>query len=179
MSYHAYTLWLFTFNDLKTMVIPSTAFAVSNGLAAYQAGSPSSHGRGPLIFTIRIPIILLRAWINLLAFAVNNQRQPNALEEDRLNKPWRPMPAKRLNQAQAKSLGLATYPIAIHASILLGGGTAQCTLLVLFEYLYNDMRGGDANWLLRKILNACGFTCFASGALEVALQSPTTPELIP
>lgn len=35
------------------------------------------------------------------------------------------------------------------------------------------------NWLLRNVLNACGFTCFASGALEVALQSPTEPEMIP
>lgn len=117
--------------------------------------------------------------MDLLAFAVNNQRQASALEEDRLNKTWRPMPAGRLTEAQAKSLGLAAYPMAILASLLLGGGTTQCIFLALFGYPYNDMKGGDVSWLLRNILNACGCTCFASGALEVALQSPTTPELIP
>ncbi len=179
VSYCAYTLWLFTFNDLKTMVFPSTAFAISNGLAAYQAGSASSHIGGPLVFLIRLPIILLWTWINLLSFAVNNQRHPSALQEDRLNKPWRPMPAGRLTGAQAKSLALVTYPSTFLASILLGGGTAQCVLLALFGYLYNDLKGGDVNWLLRNLLNACGFTCFASGALEVASHSPIAPGSIP
>lgn len=63
MSYHAYTLWLFTFSDLKTTVFPSTAFAVSNGLAAYQAGPVASQRGGRIFFLIRIPIILLWAWI--------------------------------------------------------------------------------------------------------------------
>lgn len=179
VSYYAYTLWLFTFNDLKTMVFPSTAFAISNGLAAYRAGSASSHTGGPLILLLRLPMILLWAWINLLSFAVNNQRHPSALEEDRLNKPWRPMPAGRLTAAQAKRLALVTYPSALLASMLLGGGTAQCVLLALFGFLYNDLKGGDVNWLLRNILNACGFTCFASGALEVASQSPIESESIP
>jgi 4-hydroxybenzoate polyprenyltransferase len=179
VAYHAITLWLFTFNDLKTMVFPSTAFALSNGLAAYQAGTASSNTNGPLDFLGRIPIILLWAWINLLAFTVNNQRHVSALEEDRMNKPWRPMPAGRLTGAQARNLGLVAYPIAFAASILLGGGTGQSASLALFGYIYNDLKGGDVNWLLRNILNACGFTCFASGALEVALQSHTKAGMIP
>lgn len=178
-SYHARTLWLFTYNDLKTMVFPSTAFAISNALAAYRAGSAAKQTGGPLILLIRLPLILLWAWINLLSFAVNNQRHPSALEEDRLNKPWRPVPAGRLTGAQAKSLALVTYPASFLASRLLGGGSGQCVLLALFGYIYNDLKGGDVNWLLRNLLNACGFTCFASGALEVALQSATEPGMIP
>lgn len=178
-SYQAVTLWLFTLNDLKTMVFPSTAFALANGLAAYRAGTAPSQIDSPLVFLARIPLILLWAWFNLLAFAVNNQRHVNAVEEDRLNKPWRPMPAGRMTEAQAKTLGLISYPLAFLASILVGGGTSQCALLAVFGYLYNDLKGGDVNWLVRNILNACGFTCFASGALEVALQSPTKPGMIP
>jgi len=179
VSYHAYTLWLFTYNDLKTMVFPSTAFAISNALAAYRAGWAANQTGGPLILLIQLPLILSWAWINLLSFAVNNQRHLSALEEDRLNKPWRPVPAGRLTGAQAKSLALVTYPVTFLASRLLGGGSAQCVLLALFGYIYNDLKGGDVNWLLRNVLNACGFTCFASGALEVALQSPTEPGMIP
>lgn len=179
VSYHGTTLWLFTANDLKTMVVPSTAFAVFNGLATYQTGSRPSNTAGPLVILARIPSVLLWAWINLLAFAVHNQRQASALEEDRLNKPWRPLPAGRLTGAQAQNLGLIVYPFAFTASILLGGGTVQCTLLILFGYLYNDRKGGDTNFFFRNILNACGFTSFASGALEVALQSPVNPKLVP
>lgn len=176
--YHLYTLWLFNFSDLKTMVFPSTIFAISNGLDAYQAGSDKSHTSGPILLLIRMPIILLWAWINLLAFTVNNQSQASALEEDRLNKPWRPIPAGRLTEAQARRLALITYPFAFLTSIVLGGGAAQCVLLMIFGYLYNDLKGGDVNWLLRNMLNACGFTCFASGALEVALQSRIKPPMI-
>ena len=177
--HHTYTLWLFTSNDLKTMMFPSTAFAIFNGIAVNQAGSNSVFTSGLMLFLIRTPIVLLWVWINLLAFAVNNQRQASALEEDRLNKPWRPIPAGRLTGAQAKSLALTIYPFALLASTLLVGGTVQCVLLVFFGYSYNDMKGGDVSWLLRNILNACGFTCFVSGALEVALQSSTEPEIIP
>ena len=179
LSYHVYTLWLFTYNDLKTMVIPSTAFALFNGVPSLKARTDSSHGSQSMILVSRIPIILLWSWTNLLAFAVNNQRQASAIEEDRLNKPWRPMQAGRLTGAQVKKLALAVYPLALVASFFLGGGTSQCISLVFFGYLYNDLKGGDVSWILRNILNGCGFTCFASGALEVALQSPIKPNMIP
>lgn len=103
VSYHAYTLWLFTYNDLKTMVFPSTAFAISNALAAYRAGWAANQTGGPLILLIQLPLILSWAWINLLSFAVNNQRHLSALEEDRLNKPWRPVSRKIDRGASEKS----------------------------------------------------------------------------
>ena len=179
LSYHVYTLWLFTYNDLKTMVIPSTAFALFYGIPSLEPSTDSDHRSESMALFNRIPIILLWSWINLLAFAVNNQRQASALEEDRLNKPWRPMPAGRLTGVQARKLALAVYPLSFVASLLLGGGTSQCVSLIFFGYLYNDLKGGDVSWILRNILNACGFTCFASGALEVALQAPTKPKMIP
>ena len=179
VSYHAYTLWLFTYSDLKTMVIPSTVFAISNALAASQTPSGSSNRSDSTAFLTRLPFILFWAWINTLAFNINNQRQNNALEEDRVNKPWRPMPAGRLTRARARDLALIAYPLAFFASIVLGGGRTQCILLVLFGYLYNDLSGGDHSWPLRNLLNACGFTCFASGALEVALQSRINSEISP
>ena len=178
-SYHAYTLWLFTYSDLKTMVIPSTAFAISNALAASQAPSGPRNRSDSTALLIRLPNTLFWAWINTLAFNINNQRQTNALEEDRLNKPWRPMPSGRLTRARARELALTAYPLAFIASIALGGGTTQCILLAFFGYLYNDLNGGDNSWPLRNVLNACGFTCFASGALEVALQSHIKSEMTP
>lgn len=179
LSYHIYTIWLFTYSDLNTIVLPSTAFALLNGIPSCKFEAQANRTSESRVFLNRIPIILLWSWVNLLSFAVNNQRQASALAEDRLNKPWRPMPAGRMTENQAKNLGLCVYPLAFGASLLLGGGTSQCVLLALFGYLYNDLKRGDVSWSLRNILNACGISCFASGALEVALQSPIKLELIP
>jgi 4-hydroxybenzoate polyprenyltransferase len=179
MGYHLYTLWLFNFNDLKTMVFPSTAFAIFNSIAASRAISASNHHIDYAILITRLPVILVWAWITLLAFTTNNQRSYHSIEEDRLNKPWRPLPAGRLTIVQARYLAFISYPLSILASMYLGGGTRQSFLLVVFGYIYNDMKGGDANFLVRNLLNAFGFTSFASGALEVAIQSPIPASLFP
>ncbi|ORX94173.1 UbiA prenyltransferase family-domain-containing protein, partial [Clohesyomyces aquaticus] len=171
-----HTLWLFTYSDLKTMVVPSTLFALSMGLAKVLSGSGSKTHEHMECLVRRIPAILLWTWINCLAFNVNNQRLPHAVREDTFNKPWRPMPSKRLNNRQAGTLAMSLYPIAVFTSWVLGGGLVPSLLLLLFGYLYNDLRMGDKTALIRNILNACGFTSFAAGGLEVALQSPTGPD---
>ena len=157
-GYHTYTLWLFTVNDLKTMVFPSTAFAFAN----------CGHMEATSEFLSRLPHVLFWTWVNLLAFAVNNQRNPSAITEDRLNKPWRPIPSGRLSADNARKLGIFAYVLAQVASLLAGGGIVQSTLLSVLGYVYNELGGGDSGYVVRNTLNAAGFTSFASGALEVA-----------
>lgn len=159
-AYHTTTLWLFTVNDLKTMVFPSTAFSFFASIYVDEITIT--------LFLSRLPHILVWTWINLLAFTVNNQRTRSAVTEDRLNKPWRPIPSGRLSPLEAKTLGNLTYPIAQLVSVLLGGGLAQSALLSIFGYVYNELGGGDRGPIVRNILNAAGFTSFASGALDVA-----------
>lgn len=173
-QYHAYTLWLFTYNDLKTMVYPSTIFAFFHLLPFYAVRSQAVD-----VFFSRLPSILVYIWFNLLAFVVNNQRPTASVEEDRLNKPWRPIPAGRLTQTQARTLGLISYPLALLVSMLLSAGVNQSALLALCGYIYNNHGGGDSNFWVRNLLNACGFTSFASGALEVALGSSIPLSIIP
>ncbi|CEJ59401.1 hypothetical protein PMG11_08026 [Penicillium brasilianum] len=168
VRYHAYTLWLFCFNDLKTMVFPSIAFAFFH----------SSHLYGT-IFLSRLPLMFAYTWFNLLGFTVNNQRHPGSVAEDKLNKPWRPIAAGRLTTTQAHTLGLWSLPIALAVSALVGGGVVQSALLAIFGTIYNDFGGGDGHWLVRNLLNAAGFTSFASGTLEVALQSSLPRSMIP
>ena len=171
LSYHAYTLWLFVFSDLKTMVLPSAAFAIFNSMAI-SLGQPNIPERIWTRTISRVPMMLVWAWVNTLAFTVNNQRQPNAAREDELNKPWRPIPSQRLSPVHAKYLAIFAYAISLLVSILAGGGASECILLMFFGFLYNDLKLGDVHWLSRNILNACGFTSFAAGALEIALQAP-------
>ncbi|KAL8724363.1 MAG: hypothetical protein Q9166_007999, partial [cf. Caloplaca sp. 2 TL-2023] len=85
------SLYLFTASDLKTVVFPKSLVGTLNGLSTLfsASGTPSS----TLEVFSRIPLILLWTWLNLLPFNINNQRQPAAILEDKINKSWRPLPS--------------------------------------------------------------------------------------
>ena len=167
LTHHLKTLWLFTFSDLKTIVGPKTTFGVLSALYAPAFGIDSVQKSATLSTVL---ITAFWTWINLLPFAIDNQRQTQAIEEDGLNKPWRPLPSKRLTAAQATRLMLVLYPVAF-ATSLLCGGWRQCLSLIALGHWYND-RGGAESCVTRNVINACGFICFASGAMEVALGIP-------
>jgi 4-hydroxybenzoate polyprenyltransferase len=160
------TLWLFTVNDFKTMIFPSIAFAVS-----YSLGGSYDHITAIHLLT-RLPYLFGWTWINLLAFAVNNQRHPASITEDGLNKPWRPIPAGRISSRDAQILGSLAYPLAIITSFLVGGGLIQTLLLAVLGSIYNHPRAANWGFVVRNLLNAFGFTSFASGTLDVALRLP-------
>lgn len=117
----------------------------------------------------RSPKTAFWVWSNLLPFAIDNQRQSSSIDEDQINKPWRPMPSKRVSVGQATKLMIVFYTSAFSISTCLGGCT-QCLILMGLGYWYNDMNGGDNYCLVRNFINACGYTCFISGALEVILE---------
>lgn len=169
--FHCYTLWLFVVNDIKTMVVPSTAFAFFT--------SHAYHWITLSIFIQRLPMILSWALINLLAFAVNNQRHPASIKEDILNKPWRPIPSGRITATDSAILGRLVYSLAISANFILGGGHRESILLAFLGWLYNDKGWGNSHWFPRNTLNAAGFTSFASGAVSVSLQSRNLPQITP
>ncbi|KAH6672050.1 UbiA prenyltransferase family-domain-containing protein [Halenospora varia] len=165
--YHLYTIWLFTRSDIKTIIAPSTVFALIGLLS-----------RGTLTTTIqpdiratlqRLPSIVFWIWINLLPFSIENQKQPESIEEDCENKSWRPLPAGRLTPLQATSLMTVSYLMAMVSSLVLGGGV-QALFLVVLGYWYNNLGGGDRNCLVRNLINALGYSCFLSGALQVGVS---------
>ncbi|KAK4200391.1 UbiA prenyltransferase family-domain-containing protein [Triangularia verruculosa] len=160
--FHAHSVWLFTRSDLKTIVVPQSTFGILNAIANSEDWPKVSP---------RVPLVFFWVWLNLLPFAIDNQRQPAAILEDRYNKPWRTMPSERMTQRQAKSLMLFLYPVALVMSLWLGG-TRQCLALMVLGYGYNGLNLADWSWVSRNAINACGFCCFASGALEVAIGSP-------
>ena len=161
---HVFTVWLFTYSDLKTIIGPKTVFGVVSTLNAdiFDKWTP------PWTRTLGwVPLIACWTWINLLPFAIDNQRQPASIQEDKLNKPWRPMPAGRMSPTQAKILMLILYPIAIEYSHVFGG-FRQCLTLLALGIWYNDLGGADYNPVVRNLINAGGFICYTSGAMEVA-----------
>lgn len=78
------------------------------------------------------------------------------------------MPSLRLSGEAAKHLMVVFYCAAIVLSLVLGAAP-QCLTLLALGYWYNDLQGADANFLVRNLINGCGFVCFSSGAMQVAL----------
>ncbi|KAF2649442.1 hypothetical protein K491DRAFT_734676 [Lophiostoma macrostomum CBS 122681] len=162
--HNVYTIWLFTRSDLKTIVVPSTFFAfvfASCGPGVYVDRTPSA-----MSVVRHVPRTVFWVWINLLPFAIENQRQPDSVVEDAENKPWRPLPSKRLTARQAVRLMVAFYTLAVVVSLALGG-IVQCLALVILGYWYNDLSGANCSCITRNFINGCGYVCFLSGALEV------------
>ncbi|KAF2493917.1 hypothetical protein BU16DRAFT_540457 [Lophium mytilinum] len=164
-AYHAYTIWLFARRDIASIVLPETCFGIFSALA----GPLLTTNPHPTVFSIisRIPLVLLWNWLNVLLFGIANQRLPQSVLEDSINKSWRPLPAGRLTQTDARRLLLAVIPAVFAASWFLGGMPESVALMVL-TWMYNDLGAADEHFHLRNLINACGFMCYSSGATTVA-----------
>lgn len=107
------------------------------------------------------------SWTNLLLFNLHNQRHPNAVLEDSVNKPWRPLPAKRLTPTEATYWMYVMYPVVLVSSAGLGG-LGPC-LIEAFSCLWYNEWGGAESPVLKNFLNAAGFVCFLAGPLEISV----------
>ena len=171
IKFHCQSLWLFTYSDLKTTVGPNFVFGAANAPASLMYGLEPPKQALKNVYLVRLPLVLLWIWINLLPFNIDNQRNAAAIKEDKLNKPWRTLPSKRMTPQQAWHLMLVLYPLALALS-LSAGGIRQSVGLVVIGTWYNNFGGGDSNCFVRNLLHACGHVCFTSGAMEVALGFP-------
>ncbi|KAJ4296869.1 hypothetical protein N0V90_006917 [Kalmusia sp. IMI 367209] len=158
------TLYLFTANDFATFALPTTLFATFAALS----GSPLTNNPSPsLLPTLaRTPLALALIWTNLLIFNISNQRSPLAIEEDRINKPHRPLPSGRLTSDDARRTLLFATPLVL----LLGWAFnvwIETLLLIAFTWAYNDLGGSDEHWVLRNLLIAIGYGLYSCAALRV------------
>jgi hypothetical protein len=111
-------------------------------------------------------------WLLLLQFSLHNQRSPASIKEDAINKPWRPLPARRINGAQTNKLLALVYVVCglLNHHMGLSKIFAIYTALVL---AYNDFGGGET--ALRSVYNAAGFSCYLFGGLQVAIGHEISP----
>ena len=165
---HAYTIWLFTASDIKTIIAPSTYFALVTGLARPTFGFDSVNLTNLLL---RAPMVVLWIWSNLLPFNISNQASASSIKEDAINKPWRPLPAGRIEVSTAQKLSNLLTPasVVVSSSICGNAGLGQAIALLGLGYWYNGGGGADRNWVSKNFINACGFVCYFSGALDVIL----------
>ena len=174
LQHHLGTLWLFTFSDFKTIVIPSTAFAAVTALSGPSLTTNPSVPPLSKLF-LRLPLVLVWIWLTLLVVDIANQRQPGSVIEDSLNKPWRPLPSGRISTFGARRLLFIAIPCVLTITkIFLPQGLPVTIIAIIGSYMYNDLGGADENFFVRNLMNAAAITCFGAGAAQIAIGEQVT-----
>ena len=173
LLYHLHTCLLFTYSDLKNILVPQTLLAVVTALACTQRSpsNPSTFTQPRLsVVLCRIPLAALWIWLHLLLFTTSNQTQPASLTEDTQNKPFRPLPSGRVTFSSARRLFHVTAILCIIYSILFTDRLRETIVFQALTFLNNDLALGDSSFVTRNILNSAGYTTFAMGAFRVLLK---------
>lgn len=166
--YHLETLWLFTQSDLKSMIYPNIICSVACQLS--RTDLAPDHNRNLVEILSQVPYVLVWLWFNLLLFNLANQRLPLSIKEDRMNKPWRPIPSGRIDANRARILIFVMIPVVLLISLALGAATPALALIAL-TWAYNDLGGADDNFVIRNVLNALGMSVYSSGAVIIGSGS--------
>lgn len=170
--------WEFTRSNFNTFVVPNTAF----GVLAALVPSFTANARPPTIqeVLLRLPVILAFNWYNVLVFDLGNQRSPESVTEDVLNKPWRPIPTGKVTPTQARRALLFVVPVSMYLNYALGVWD-QAVLIPILSYLYNDLGGGDE--VLRDPIISGAYAVANTASLRIAIggvgsAGQVTPEAL-
>lgn len=175
LSFHLHTLFLFTKSDFKTVIFPQSIFAIAVALSGAAVSPQSYSGAYVSAVVLRVPHMVIWIWIHLLVENLANQRQPQSVAEDAINKPWRPLPSGRLSQAEVLRLLQAGVPTVAAVSLLLDAFTPSATFTTLV-WLYNDLEGSSTGPILRNVVNAAGLCCLGWGGHTVLLSRDTSDQ---
>ncbi|KZV95919.1 hypothetical protein EXIGLDRAFT_609908 [Exidia glandulosa HHB12029] len=151
-----HTIFLFVYSDFNTTFFPIGLFAMA--VAPAQSVSKAMNALAWLL-------------LHLLAFNVANQYTSRSIEEDALNKPWRPLPSGRISRDQATILRWALVVICTLASITIAGpgGPTLIVISVAFSLatlVYNE-GGVSTDWTGKNLCCSVGNMLFESGTTLV------------
>lgn len=160
--------WLFTESNFLTFVLPNTAFGVLGALSGTSVTTQGSPTIAELLQ--RLPLITLFNWSNVFIFDLANQRLPESIQEDLINKPWRPLPTGRITSEQTRTLMLVAIPTVLAINFALGMWQ-DTALIFILTWLYNDLKGCDE--IMRDLIIAVAFAIFNRGSLKLAISQQT------
>lgn len=154
-------IWNFTKSNFNTFVLPNTAFGIAGALS----GTKMLTGPAPTLLEIshRVPLIAAFNWYSVLIFDLANQKSPESIREDMINKPWRPIPAGKVTAQQTQRSMLVAIPVVLILNYLLGVWKQGVFILIL-TWLYNDLRGSDE--LVRDLIIAIAYGLFNHASLQ-------------
>jgi hypothetical protein len=162
-------LWLFTKEDFFTFVFPNTIFGICTALAGQPFISASAATLPTGYILRRIPLVIAFNFTNLLVFDLSNQRLWESVLEDKLNKPWRPIPAGNMTRSEVRQAMLLAIPgvLAFNHYLLHVGAETAC--IIVGCWVYNDLKASDAGFIIRNGVIALGFGVFNWSSTKVAI----------
>ncbi|ATZ46633.1 hypothetical protein BCIN_02g00250 [Botrytis cinerea B05.10] len=158
--------WLFTESDFATFVIPNTVFGVCSAIAGYPVVSTSTTSGAVLR---RIPAVIFFNWSNLLVFDLANQRLWEAVEEDKLNKPWRPIPSGKISRSEVRQAMQMVIPLVLALNHYFLNVGAETACILTLTWVYNDLKASDDGWIQRNFIIAISFGVYNWSSLKVAI----------
>lgn len=165
LAFHLKTLWLISHSDVAPVLLPHCIAGLANLQSGWALQSVPPIDR--IQFLIHLLSMAAWIWLNLLSLDLANQRLDESVQEDAVNKPWRPIPAGRLSQKEARYFQMILIPVTLGFSYLVGG-LQESFVMVTLNWIYNDLGAANENFWLRNIMNALGFMDFIVGASVVA-----------
>ena len=112
--------------------------------------------------------ILVPLWVLIHLFMIDIANQSLSLDEDKLNKPWRPLPSGRITISTSTSISKAMNLICPLVSWFLGGRELMILSIIFcgLSYSYNHLLLGD-HYIWKNILNGFGYAVLEAGATTV------------
>ncbi|KAF2841054.1 hypothetical protein M501DRAFT_930737 [Patellaria atrata CBS 101060] len=165
-------LYRCTYDNTPTFVGPNATFGICGALAGSRliADNESTF----LDVMKQMPWVILFNWTNLLIFDLANQRNEDSAKEDQLNKPWRPIPMGLMTTNQMRQLLLVSIPLVLAFNHYVLDVGVESALILILTWLYNDLRGGDENFVSRNAIIAAAFGVYNIGSMKVAASFGTS-----
>ncbi|KAI1157894.1 UbiA prenyltransferase family [Nemania serpens] len=156
-------IWGFIESDFFTFVVPNTTFGILGALAGSRLLDGPDLLRADIL--LRVPAVLFFNLYSLLLFDLANQRTPQSVEEDRINKPWRPIPSGQISCEQTRDMMLVTAPLCLGFNHALGVW-AEGLLVQVLSYYYNELNGSSG--LQRDVIIAISYGLANHTSLQLA-----------
>ena len=109
------------------------------------------------------------SWLHLLQFNLANQTRD--LEEDKINKPWRPLPAGRITLQNATYVQWLSTVASLLLSSLYSGYVLAISVTYTFAVTYYNELNGHSHWLTKGLMSAMGSTLTALASTLIAGMS--------
>ena len=163
----AVNFWSITSSDFATFVIPNTVFGICCALAGVPLVSVPDTSKQAVL--LRIPSVVLFNYSNLLVFNLANQRLWEASQEDRLNKPWRPIPSGRMTRTDIRQAMQIVIPLVLATNHYLLNVGAETACILTGTWVYNDLKASEDGMLLRNAIVALAFATYNWSSVKVAI----------
>ncbi|RFU27499.1 hypothetical protein B7463_g8843, partial [Scytalidium lignicola] len=155
---------LITESNVKAFVQPVVLFA----MLSVASGSLTTNPHPKWEELIRaFPHAALYIWLYVLHFDCSNQKSPESIKEDWLNKPWCAIPSGKLSVNGAERwYAMASCLLLLSTGTWLGG-FPEAVAFMLETWVY-DYASGANSWWGKNLINALFYLTGQFGATRVA-----------